>query len=699
MIKKIIYVNGNAAQDRYNGKEGFYVKETGEFFAHNTLSNNATNDQLNKQAEFYTRTINNIQQEEQNKAQQAFLALTDLGITAIDSWNSASELITETGELTFDIAKKPYQLKGRTGIGKNNYIPYSKGHPILSKVGEKAVDGTLLHSEIEVELANREVEGGLIKDEDIKVVNERISGNIVGAVISKTKDRVEDINSMAETINEAKKVYDKFNKGKRINFEKDLAKTKKIGREQLGAFFAVWAPAIVEVKGWDKYNNLQSLGKVERAKKIEEFKEDVQLIAKYNRIAAHVMETMMMLGSLLIQSTIPIGTVAGLILMVLAQPISNSVKEILIKENNDQGNELRLGDYTTIVIDNIVEWFDMTRFIGDSNLCLRQEYNNRPLIQERRIDAPGLIGGMKAFIKDGPFEKLFIQLENLVLGKDIKAFDAQTYGQQLEEKYHVETKLKDIAMHYGSLATIGEFIKDKDKDFSFVAFFDCKEKATTIMDRIIENTFERIDGKEKYQVYAYKEVEHAKDIPRLIHYNKRNKSNQIVVYRTKEQKGTAPVYFKRAAPGAAQMYKAANTETKVETRPKPYLKQLKKNFSKDYLRKLLSQRIEVGYGESWYDNDYYHMVSLKSLLNKEAKEYGLNLAKDDISYKEILNQYNNRKFIKEGLVGNVFGQDGMKYDYIMIEDSLFAKEPNFFGPNWNIMYGSIKNQDKEQEER
>ncbi|MGM0509117.1 MAG: LysM peptidoglycan-binding domain-containing protein [Fusobacteriota bacterium] len=662
MVKKIIkyYDKGNDFRLVDNDDQ---EAKTGKKVAPNTISIDKEKE-IDKLANLYTNTYNSMQKEQQNKALQAFGALADFGLTAVDAYLSAKELNME--DMKYDDAVKRLEDSKRFPITK----PFKGPKPsMFSPIVENGVENGFktVGSIFEANTDD--------KDENF--------GKVIGD-INKNVRKLNNLKKLPEFIYEHKEVLKKTGS----NLEAMKGSVKQMGKEiteQLGNYFAIWAPAIWAVKGRKPYcyveeETYQGIddrrymhleGTEVQIGDCKKFIEEVEKEVKYNRVAAQIMGVLMELGFIGILAPEPITSVIGVILIAAAQPVSNAIKEILINE------EKGLKDLIPEIIDQIISFFDPTRFIGESRMFMKIEDNNKNFIQEMEVDSPGaVIGGTQSFlkgIKERLREAIFQIDQTFVSGVfGIKTEDQiKYYGGMMESELNVQTEFKGIKRIYADLPTIADYVKEEE-DIDYIGFLKIGE-GQDIMEKILKSLFdENGDGKLDV-IYSMKEVEYKNSVPRLIHYLDKKNMNQVIMY----------------------SYKGYHEES-----PKKYLKHFKEHFEEEYIRDLLKQGIEIGKGWDKINNDIYIVQDI-SELNNDAKRIGLDLNRQDIKYYEILNLEFNKFFVEDKLLGKLFDDSEYKYDYILRKDHMFSKSDDhyFFKPNEDTIYGSLSLKEEERGSR
>ena len=734
MRKTVIYLNKDKAEDKYGGyREGYYIKETGEFIAKNTLKN-PSDERIKQQENFYTEMINDVQQDLQSEAKEAFLNLSELGITAYAAKNSADDLtkgakgLMSAGEDLKDELDLRELLSGNmTKSFKEKAENFGQAVAKVAKDPvEKGIDYVFNDWALEADerKLNQEQKKNKQQTDNILSAADKIK-KMTKANAADVKDKVKIYGKTGQAFYKTRKwmsFYDDMRKGNTSYMDSVYLNDCNFAAEaaeevfnQVKDFITVWAPAINRIRNQEKYDDFQFKSTAEQKNLRKEFKTEVQLEVKYEKKAAQITEIIMILGFILIKIPSGITTIIGLLSILGSQGIADEAVEILKEKNKRRGNKspvlnLSPTEYVEAIWNNLKGKDNPGGVLGANNLFVKLECGRKKVavVQEMGVKGPGLFDGIKAFIKDGLFEQIYIQIENL-LAKDTELFDLQTYKQLLSKDTVVETEFNAIRNYYGSLTTISEYlIKKKSKyikqnDIPFVAFLDAKKiSAEEVMTKLVEQTFnlERQHKNRQYKKYSYKQILHKFDtsVPRLIHAGKidtDNCINQLII--TKGRKSNLPP-LKGGFP-----------------RPEPYLEELKELLPEKYLKKLLSQTIQVGpenhsnatYGLDQYNIDYYYIFSIDVLntwLDSKLDLEDENKRKDDdLDYEKLLSTERNNIFIKNKLVGKLFDDSDRKYDYIIISQyyyELQTKEHRlFFKDNYDILPGSEKlesnNGDKE----
>ena len=460
--------------------------------------------------------------------------------------------------------------------------------------------------------------------------------------------------------------------------------SKKLLTELIGDWCAIYGPAIVTVKTKLKKGEIRK----------EEVPAELDKEIRLNRIAARVMSLIMKLGSVFIKCGGPQGMLIGGGLVLSAQPVSAGVKKA-VRTKIEEGKIDEEEAFSTAVKALKKELNLKELFMGKDSMCILFGTNtDDPMIAELNIDGPGLADMLE------------------VVGDDLISLDFKGLkkGVNPGSKLKYNNKVKRISAYYGTLSAIGDLMEqeaEQNRDQDFVAFFDI---GNNTIGEIINGLFGDVDKEKGYKLFSFKEVDYAANVPRLIHTKYGKNGNQIIVYTHVEEK-TAQEKREYAKNYNQKQYGWMTGETNssreslkvkesilytksTETAPKPYLQQLKKYCSPEYLKRLLKQGIEIGKGTDYLNHDYYQIVHI-SYLKELAGKYELDLEKDNVSYKDILNVPHNSSFVDKGLAGNLFDND-RDYDYMVLDVDLFLPNGHeFFQSTDDLLYGSAGRENNE----
>jgi hypothetical protein len=586
----------------------------------------------NKEADDYTQAFNANDQEARDMLENDLYYLSDWGMTFADSWDSAVEVLGESvSEVALGISKE---------IGKDGAKDVVVG---IDDTGtSNLVDkGVYAKEEIEKKQANNIAEAmklmaGIVYNE----AGEEWKSGTYSELIEKVK----------------------FGE----NISKDLI--KKIA----GNFAAVYGPAILEVR-----KQLRS-GMITERDFLRTLNREIQL----NRIAARTMGMIMCLGTSFIKTCILQLVLLGGTLCLSAQPLSMGVREA-VKGKMEDG-EVNSKQVVTEIKNALEKQFNLKKlFFGNDNISMLFATNSEDkMIAELEIDGPA-VGDM--------FEIVGENLKDLNFKGVLKGLNPQD-----KEKY--KNEVKGVKCYYGSVPAIGNLMSQEDengRDQNFVAFFEFSNPIYSegvshsgykgIMNKIIDNVFNKktnpTTGEEEYILTSFKDVEYKKDVPRLIHSLDSEKKNQIIIHTYKV--GEKHVVF--------FPFEAKRTVRNLA--PDSYFGRLKK-FGDNYLRKLLKQGIEVGEGWDRVNWDYY-LITHISILDKQAAEYNLDLEKNQITYKDILDKKYNQfiyedNYLKKGLTGNIFSDNekDFKDNYLILSSKY--QDHQFFSSTYNILEGSLE---------
>ena len=707
MNKKVEY-RPPESDGAFNG-EGFYIRETGEFIAPNTLGN-VSDERIEKQAEFYTEMVSDIEKDLQTKAKAAFLNLAELGITAYYSKSTANSLSENAkglmsagkglsneldlkdllkGKMTGSLKKKAKQFG--SSIAELGKEPLDKGTDFI--FNDWALEASSQNSSREKEKINNV----LVDAKKIKEKLKANAGNIKGKGKTYSKLGLGAYNTV-----KFRKFYKKIRKNN-VSYKKAIdlndcniatAASDEIFN-QIRSFITVWAPAINKISGREKYDGFKEKSLSEQKRLRKEFKKEVKLEIKYQKKAAQITELIMILGFILIVLPLGLTTIIGVLLIIKAQSIADRIVKKLKVEDKEK---FTAKEYVKIIWDSLKGENNFGKVLGAKKLFIKLSCGSKkfPLIQEMRIEGPNLLEGVEAFIKDDLFEQIYIQIEDALIN-DTKLFDRGTYSELLKKELIVDTEFKAVQNYYGALSTISKYLINnnesyiKQEDIPFIGFIDSKQiSAAEVMNKLVANTF-NIRHKfknRKYEKYSFKQIIYKLDFnpPRLIHAGKiesKNCINQLIIT---SRKGNYPD-LEGGFPN-----------------PKSYLEELKEILPEKYLQKLLNQNIQVGYSndstvsyqQDIYNNDYCYVfpinilnIWLNSQIDLEDKTKKEN---DNLDYHKLLSTTRNNIFINNELVGKLFSDKERKYDYIIIPEwyyELQTKEHRlFFKSNYDILQGS-----------
>ncbi|NLM98066.1 MAG: DUF4280 domain-containing protein, partial [Halanaerobiaceae bacterium] len=520
--------------------------------------------------------------------------------------------------------------------------------------------------------------------------------------LSLERQMAENLRTIADTekIDGIGKLADKIGET-----NKKTQKTGEQAAEILGDFiadyFAIWAPAVVTVMYDEKYRgiNWQKL-RFRDPEKYRELNKEVRdriiFEARCNTFAADMTGWLSSLGVILLKKGIKsesyLASAAfiaiGLFILHIAQGISNGVKEGYREYLKKQEGNADISWSNIIDIDLSVAMesiLDIDKYFRDKYMLFTMPYNSTRIMVKKKIDGPGLFDGLKVFLKTDSLDALKIQLTNQTLLNEstvngiVGKFTDKEFYIDYTSIFTTDTeakiKIKRETTYIGSMSVIGDFyqnqIEDK-RDISIAAFYKIDDNHEEIMNNFIKHYFpENKIGTVKTTTWNI----------RWAAWSIRLKTPIYVVDLIGDNGGTI-------------IDCNLSNDFIFEKNPRPYLEQIKENFSIDFLQEMISKGIFY----NSFSIQGYPLLSCVvrdlAFINEEALKYGLDLDKHKEAYTSLFNSRFNKRYLENGRTGSL--ADDTQYQYIVFHDLNYQYV--FFNKNKDILLGSLIDHNKGSKE-
>jgi|GEM_PF-5990630 len=701
-MAKEVYYNENRG-DYYVRKKG--TKNLGKFWTECPYPETAKKI-INNLATSYTNALNSAEWIAEGEAKQAFLSASDIIVTFFASKGASKE------SLFGDLSNMKDEYKGLiTGSPfimfnyLSEHIPESLGGDFIKEVEAKESDSESTKSLEELVKTYHRVKKventyklySTAKD----LVKLKKGMNLEKQLAEKVKE-VGKLDNNKKIKDLSKKLEEQIGKDDNtINKFKDKAAKK--GQEFISEYFAIWAPAVVTVMYNPKYNGIDWDELTEKnpvkAKRLKgEIKERIIFEARCNMFAAKIMGWLSSLGILLLKLGMTCTNILdkvlygilGLLIVHSAQSISNGVKAAYgeyLKENKKENVDISWKKIISLGLevmkDNLL---DLQKYVGASRMYFTFPYQTKGynpeqdinyIIIEKEIDAPGVFAGMKAFLTEDSLNSLAVQLDNTTLlsSKNLDAISSTVtdksisldYSKVLKQSFEVSAKLEiknGSTTYIGVVEQIGNFYQEQmeeEQDIEFVAFYNFKEQGNEKMGEILDKIFNENPTKVSTNVLEYES-----DDERIVRRLKPKIQNIIL-----------PTKGKRL---------------------NKYLDNLDKHFGEDYAKNIIQEETIIVVANKNDMTPSVYAVESIEVIDKEAKKIDLDLNKLNISYKRVLNDLNNMRFINNDWVGSTLAKK-KDYNYIIFSKDILSRDPlkiiqgreyNFFHPAIDLIIGSGK---------
>ncbi|SJZ62668.1 DUF4280 domain-containing protein [Selenihalanaerobacter shriftii] len=673
-------------------------------------------DAIDNLATSYTNALNNAEWIAEGEAKQAFLSASDVIVTFFSSKDDSMQ------SLFGDLSGMKEEYKGLitgSSVAMFDYLskqmPESLDGEFITKVGVKEGDSTTRNPQRFMETYQ--------KSKQAKNTYE---------LFSTTKDLVELKRGMslekqlAEKVKEAgkagndtkvkdlsKRLEEQINKDD-TKLESLKNKASQKGKEIISEYFAIWAPAVITVMYDPKYRNMNWKEIRKHPVREQEIKTEIKnriiFEARCNMFAAKAMGWLSSLGIILLKVGMTCKNILdkvvygmlGLLIVHSAQSISNGVKAAYgeyLKQKEDETKDedknknvdiswkkiISLG--LEVTKDNLL---DLKKYVGASRMHFTFPYETKGynpnqdinyIIVEKEIDAPGVFEGMKAFLAEDSLNSLAVQLDNTTLfnsnnlsavtnkitNKDISIDYSKLVKQNSQNLAKFEIK-NGSTNYIGVVEQIGHFYQEQikeEEDIEFTAYYNFNQQGDKKIKEILDEVFNGDPTKVSTENLKYYDTAR---IDRKLNSEKQSKNIKNVI--------------------------VPNNNNKINR----YLDDLSNYFGEEYAKRLLKEETIIVITNGSADMSP-NILTVKSIdiIDQEAKKFGLDLSNDPLSYKIILDELFNKKFIRSNWVGNTI-DSSLDYNYIIFEKEIQSRNPadyidnknhDFFKVGRNSISGSI----------
>ncbi|SJZ77221.1 DUF4280 domain-containing protein [Selenihalanaerobacter shriftii] len=712
-MSKIVYYYEN----EFYVREDWQERKEGKFWAECPYPETAEK-QIEKLATSYTNALNNAEWIAEGEAKQAFLSASDVIVTFFSSKDDSMQSLF--GEL--DNMKKEYkELITGSPVVMFDYLskemPDSLDGEFIKELEIKDNNGAnsqTSQSLIETYQKGKQVKNTYKLFSTTKDLVELKKGMTLERQLAKQVKEAGKLGNNKELKDLSKKLEEQIGQDdKKLDSLKDKASQK--GKELISEYFAIWAPAVVTVMYEPKYKGINWGELTEenpiKAKRLkDEIKDRIIFEARCNMFAAKVMGWLSSLGIILLKVGMTCKNILdkvvygmlGLLIVHSAQSISNGVKaaygEYLKQKENetkdeDKNNNVDISWKKIISLglevtkDNLL---DLKKYVGASRMYFIFPYETKGynpnqdinyIIVEKKIDAPGVFEGMKTFLAEDSLNSLAVQLDNTTLfnsnnlsavtnkitNKDISIDYSKLVKQNSQNLAKFEIK-NGSTNYIGVVEQIGHFYQEQikeEEDIEFTAYYNFNQQGDKKIKEILDEVFNGDPTKVSTENLKYYDTAR---IDRKLNSEKQSKNIKNVI--------------------------VPNNNNKINR----YLDDLSNYFGEEYAKRLLKEETIIVITNGSADMSP-NILTVKSIdiIDQKAKKFGLDLSNDPLSYKIILDELFNKKFIRNNWVGNTIDSN-LDYNYIIFEKEIQSRNPvdyindknhNFFKVVRNSILGSI----------